>query len=106
MNQFPLYLHAGLQFKRTRRDIAQKAILANPLRQFFIVGSNVNYSHFHSGWRLALHAESLQELCARNAEPMEREILNKQYNAFKFYLEPELGRYPVYYLEVVNQYKP
>lgn len=90
-----LYKYNGITYKRTRKDIAFKQLTNDPARMFFIVGCNVNDMHFHAGWLLATHPTCLNELKDKYNASLEH-----YFNHFSFYLEPELGRYPVIYVEV------
>ena len=77
--------------------------MANHNLRFFIVGSNVNRFNFHSGWYLATFITSLEEYCNRYYCLKTLDTLKKRYNEFNFYLDPELGRYPVYYVEIIEK---
>ena len=100
-----IYKYKGISFKPVKKDIAEKMIIANPNRKFFMVGSNVNQFHFHKGWHLATHIDSLLEFSKRHESELNdndfSEGLKKSYNAMSFYLDPELGRYPIYYVEII-----
>lgn len=100
-----IYTWSGIRFAQTRKDVAQRAILANPNRRFFIVGNKTNPSHFHSGWQLATHVDTVSEFSKRHLVECDQSYLDKQYNSFNFYLEPELGDRPIYYLEVLTPAK-
>ena len=86
----------GTRYIRTKKDSAEKAIKANPELKYFLVGSNTNSFHFHGGWHLAHWPQSLRSNRARLGYDYNLEMAYKQ---FAYYLEPELGRYPVYYVE-------
>lgn len=87
------YIHkeTGIKFKRTKKDVALRQLKDNPKLKFFIVGCNVNESHFHNRWHLAT---GIYKGCS-NIDAL------FIYNQFKYYLEPELGHYPVFYVEII-----
>lgn len=96
------YSFNGINYIRTPKNVAQKRIANNDNLKYFLVGSNVNTHHFHSGWTLAAHPKKLDSLTlALFASPNDTklDVLTKEYNSFKFNLDNELGRYPVYYVE-------
>ena len=100
-----IYKYRGISFKPVKKDVAEKMIIANPNRKFFMVGSNVNQFHFHQGWFLATNVDNLFEFIERHSSEIGladfSKGLKKSYNAMSFYLEPELGRYPIYYVEII-----
>mgnify|MGYP001419199722 CR=1 FL=1 len=100
-----IYKYKGISFKPVKKDVAEKMIIANPNRKFFMVGSNVNQFHFHKGWFLATHIDTLLVFNKRHSFEIDNEDFfkgfKKSYNAMSFYLEPELGRYPIYYVEII-----
>jgi len=95
------YTYKGVTYKATKKDVAQKAIQSNFKLRYFLVGSNVNQSHFHTGWFLATHPQSVEGIL-KERDGMDTDIphaIKNLYNSFNFYLESELGRYPMYYVE-------
>lgn len=80
------YKFEGKVFKRTAKNHAYKLIEQG--KQYFLVGANVNDFHFHSGWHLATFPTK-----------SDIEEAEKMYNGFACYLERELGRYPIFYVE-------
>lgn len=99
------YRKDGKVFKRTRKDIALKQIEKG--KSFFIAGSNVNELHFHSGWHLATHIEKIESIDTEKTEHSTHNYgkllciddVKRMYNSFNYYLDRELGRYPVFYVE-------
>lgn len=81
------YKYEGRTYKRTRKDKALRLIREG--KYYFLVGANVNDFHFHGGWHLATFPKT-----SDGSEAIET------LNAFNFYLDPELGKYPVFYVEV------
>ena len=101
-----IYIYTGafatnVKFKRTARPTAYKQLTANHDRQFFLAGANVASACFHNNQYLATFPSSLNLLNADYNEPKTKETLKKIYNQATFYLKPELGRYIVWYVEVV-----
>ena len=99
------YIYKGSAYKRTPKNIALKQIEENIERKFFLVGSNVNQFHFHGGWFLAMPPTCFREV-VDNDNPYIHdtgiESVKRYYNNFAYYLERELGRYPVFYIEVID----
>ena len=91
------YIFEEITYVRTRKDIAKKRILAG--KRFFLVGSNVNTFHFHEGWYLATHSFHKSDYSEYNYD-MASDFINDLYDNFALNLEKELGRYPVFYVEV------
>lgn len=92
------YVYKGMTFKRVSKNYAFNVLNKNPDLKFFLVGSNVNHSHFHSGWVCAspvfCKKDIIEELFF-SENPIEAIYYN-----FNYYLEPELGRYPVFYVQI------
>jgi hypothetical protein len=98
-----IYTHKGKRYKATRKDVAQKAILANENRHFFLVGDKASQTNFHANWFVASHPTTLAAI-RKEREGMETDIahcLSNLYNSACYYLDPELGKYPLYYLEII-----
>jgi hypothetical protein len=99
-----VYQYEGKSFKRTRKDIALKAIEKG--KSFFIVGCNVNPFHFHKGWFIASHVKMLKPFSSSReqhrfdfSDLTSIEDVKRLYNSFAYHLDSELGRYPVFYVE-------
>ena len=88
-----IYQHEGITYRRTNKVSALKLIQDG--KYFFIVGSNVNQAHFHAGHWCALHPHKIG---LDNIQSINDVISLK--NSFEFYLESELGRYSVFYVEI------
>lgn len=56
----------------------------------YMAGDNTNSYHINNGWHCGYLVKDVPTL----------EELNKLENNFKFYLEPELGRRVVYWVEI------
>ena len=89
-------IHNGITFQRTAKNVALRRIAANGALKFFIVGCNVNARNFFHNWMLASSVMTREHL--------DNEYCKVQdfYNSFAFYLEPELGRYPIFYIEATK----
>ena len=97
------YIFNGVNYKATRKDVAQKAIQENPTRKYFLVGDKVSQAHFHAGWHIASHPQTINDIL-EDRKGMETDIpkcIQNQYNSFNYYLDPELGKYPLYYVQVI-----
>lgn len=94
------YIYNGIRYKRTKKDVAERKILADPKKRFFLVGNRVGDIHFHKGWCLATIPENLFTVRTHVQGILDDDILlRSEFNSFNFYLDPELGRYPVYYVQ-------
>ena len=74
--------HTKISINQAKRVIAERPFVG------FIVGNKVAPSHFFGGWRLACPIRSAT-----------LEDFTRQYNSFKFYLDPELGNRVSIYLK-------
>ena len=93
-----LYQYEGKTYRRTRKDVAEREILKG--KSFFLVGSNVNSLHFHGGWHLATIPTNIDRLNDPLHGILYEPVVQTYYRNFSFFLEPELGRYPVFYIEI------
>jgi hypothetical protein len=91
------YHHEGIMYTRTPKNIAYRLIAKGA--RYFLVGSNVNTLHFHSGWYLASHPCTVAERVETYGEEADTSALG-HYTNFGWYLDKELGKYPVFYVEV------
>ena len=94
MKRRPYWLNCKA-YDMVRKDYAERLLLQDKTRLFFVVACNVNTSHFHTGWYLAMNPTTVKELEAED-------------QTFKGYLEDfayyncqdaETGYYPVVYIE-------
>lgn len=92
MNELKEYLNpeTGTWFIRTRRDIALRKLAENPERSFFLVGSKVSPSQFHSGWNLATKTQTSKYV-----------NIERYYNDFNYYLSNRFGK-PIFYIELLR----
>ena len=85
-----IYRHAGKTYLRISCKAAAKELEKNPDLSWFLVGARVHPSQFFEHWCLAYLA-SLE---------MERRGVMDCKQEFEWYLDKELGRYAICYLEV------
>ena len=102
MLQNHTYSYEGRTYKRASRTSAFWQLLTNPDRHFFLVGDNVHEHHFHTNWHLATFSKTIKEFKEYHPYSTNEEILKYLYNNFAFYLSRELGRYPIFYVEVMK----
>lgn len=76
--------HAPKGYVAVRRPDAKALFDAG--QEVVVAGNNVNSYHVFNGWVLSF--------VLRAGQPFETQI-----DSFMFYLEPELGKYPVFYVK-------
>jgi hypothetical protein len=84
---------SGTVYVRTRRDVAARRLNKDKTLRFFLVGCDVRPFHFFGGWGLACGPDTLSDIESREG------TLDLLYNNINHYLDRELGRYPVFYVE-------